>query len=46
MTEFEVRPDDVVVVSYPKCGHHFLHEVLTMLMTGELKLNKEQKMSR
>jgi len=40
---FKTRPDDIFVVSYPKCGHHFLHEILNMLLTGEPKLHKDSK---
>ena len=34
--KFDPRPDDVFVVSYPKCGHHWSHEFLSMIIKGTL----------
>lgn len=46
LSKFEAREDDIFIVSYPKCGHHFTHEILTMLMSGKLQLNLKDKGSR
>ncbi|XP_067668172.1 sulfotransferase 1B1-like [Haliotis asinina] len=38
----QLNKDDVVVCAYPKCGSHWLFEVLRMLTTGSLHHRKSQ----
>ena len=40
LTTFEPRADDVIVISYPKSGHHWSHEFLSMIIKGETTLPK------
>ena len=35
---FEPRSDDVFVISFPKCGHHWSHEFLTMIINGNTNI--------
>jgi len=37
---FDPRPDDIFVISYPKCGHHWSYEFLSMIIQGELEIPK------
>lgn len=44
---WEIRPDDIFICAYPKCGTHWLWEVTSMLMNGaadRLRLIKETAM--
>ncbi|XP_071954184.1 uncharacterized protein [Antedon mediterranea] len=34
MATFEVRPDDIFLVTYPKCGIHWLFEITNLILTG------------
>ena len=36
---FEFHDDDVVLVSYPKCGNHWLKGFLPMLIYNETEMN-------
>ena len=38
LAAFEPRDDDVFVVSYPKCGHHWSFEFLSMIISGQTEL--------
>ena len=38
IADFHPRPDDVFVVSFPKCGHHWSHEFLSMILSGQAEL--------
>ena len=40
LATFEPREDDVFVVSYPKCGHHWSFEFLSMIINGNNELAK------
>ncbi|XP_048257027.1 sulfotransferase 1C2-like isoform X2 [Haliotis rufescens] len=41
--KFELRDDDVMIVAYPKCGTHWLWEIVTMLRAGNSEYNKKAK---
>jgi len=43
IADFEPRPDDVIVISYPKCGHHWSHEFLHMIVHGTTEMAKDTK---
>ncbi|KAI8503657.1 aryl sulfotransferase [Branchiostoma belcheri] len=34
LTNFETRPDDVVIVSYPKSGLNWTYEVVTLILNN------------
>ncbi|CAH1796309.1 unnamed protein product, partial [Owenia fusiformis] len=34
---FEFLPDDIILSSYPKAGHHWMFEALHMIVSGEIK---------
>ena len=38
LAAFEPRDNDVFVVSYPKCGHHWSFEFLSMIISGQTEL--------
>ena len=38
LSGFEPRPDDIFVISYPKCGHHWSHEFLSMIISAGTNL--------
>ncbi|XP_046542798.1 sulfotransferase 1B1-like [Haliotis rubra] len=40
---FQLRDDDVMVAAYPKCGSHWLWEIVTMLRAGNSEYNKKTK---
>ncbi|XP_046542793.1 sulfotransferase 1A1-like [Haliotis rubra] len=40
---FELRDDDVLIATYPKCGSHWLWEIVTMLRTGNSEYNMNAK---
>ena len=42
LAKFEPRKDDVFVISYPKCGHHWSHEFLSMIINGTTKMPKSK----
>ncbi|XP_067680766.1 sulfotransferase 1A1-like [Haliotis asinina] len=41
--KLELRNDDVLIAAYPKCGTHWLWEIVTMLRAGNSKYNKKAK---
>ncbi|XP_071093763.1 sulfotransferase 1C2-like isoform X1 [Haliotis cracherodii] len=41
--KFELRDDDVIIAAYPKCGTHWLWEIVTMLRAGNSEYNKKSK---
>ncbi|XP_046542790.1 sulfotransferase 1C2-like [Haliotis rubra] len=41
--KLELRDDDVLVAAYPKCGTHWLWEIVTMLKAGNSEYNKKAK---
>ncbi|XP_046333740.2 sulfotransferase 1C2-like [Haliotis rufescens] len=41
--KFELRDDDVIIAAYPKCGTHWLWEIVTMLRTGNSEYHKKKK---
>jgi len=43
LDNFEPREDDVFVVSFPKSGHHWSHDFLTMIIGGEAEPPKGTK---
>ncbi|XP_071092969.1 sulfotransferase 1B1-like [Haliotis cracherodii] len=44
--EAELKDDDVIILAYPKCGTHWLWEVLEMLKSGTIKYQKDVKETR
>ncbi|XP_046542786.1 sulfotransferase 1B1-like isoform X2 [Haliotis rubra] len=41
--KLELRDDDVLIAAYPKCGTHWLWEIVTMLRAGNSEYQKEAK---
>ncbi|XP_048257086.1 sulfotransferase 1B1-like isoform X2 [Haliotis rufescens] len=41
--EIELNDDDVIICAYPKCGTHWLWEVVEMLRSGVIEYRKEVK---
>ncbi|XP_067652277.1 sulfotransferase 1C2-like [Haliotis asinina] len=41
--KLELRDDDVLIAAYPKCGTHWLWEIVNMLRAGNSKYNKKGK---
>ncbi|XP_067680681.1 sulfotransferase 1B1-like [Haliotis asinina] len=41
--KLELRDDDVLIAAYPKCGTHWLWEIVTMLRAGNAEYQKEAK---
>ncbi|XP_067680695.1 sulfotransferase 1C2-like [Haliotis asinina] len=41
--KLELRDDDVLIAAYPKCGTHWLWEIVTMLRAGNSEYNKQAK---
>ncbi|XP_067680778.1 sulfotransferase 1C2-like [Haliotis asinina] len=41
--KLELRADDVLIAAYPKCGTHWLWEIVTMLRAGNSEYNKKAK---
>ncbi|XP_046333710.2 sulfotransferase 1C2-like [Haliotis rufescens] len=41
--KFELRDDDVIIAAYPKCGTHWLWEIVTMLRAGNSEYHKKSK---
>ncbi|XP_067680741.1 sulfotransferase 1C2-like [Haliotis asinina] len=41
--KLELRDDDVLIAAYPKCGTHWLWEIVTMLRAGKSEYNKKAK---
>ncbi|XP_046353753.2 sulfotransferase 1B1-like [Haliotis rufescens] len=44
--EAELKDDDVIILAYPKCGTHWLWEVLEMLISGTIQYQKDVKETR
>ncbi|XP_059171752.1 sulfotransferase 1B1-like isoform X2 [Physella acuta] len=46
ITDMEIRPDDVMICSYPKTGLHWQMEIMAMLMqkTGTMDTETEEKL--
>ncbi|XP_067667994.1 sulfotransferase 1B1-like isoform X2 [Haliotis asinina] len=44
--EAELKDDDIVICAYPKCGTHWLWEVIEMLTSGTLQHQKAVKETR
>ncbi|XP_046353754.2 sulfotransferase 1B1-like [Haliotis rufescens] len=44
--ETEMKDDDVIICAYPKCGTHWLWEVIEMLKSGVIEYRKETKETR
>ncbi|XP_046542808.1 sulfotransferase 1A1-like [Haliotis rubra] len=44
--ESELKDDDIIICAYPKCGTHWLWEVLEMLISGTIKYQKDVKETR
>ena len=40
LANWEPRPDDVFVISFPKSGHHWSHDFLYMIINGDTNLPK------
>ena len=38
LANWEPRPDDVFVISFPKSGHHWSHDFLSMIINGDTNL--------
>ncbi|XP_046542804.1 sulfotransferase 6B1-like [Haliotis rubra] len=43
VVKFELRDDDVLIAAYPKCGTHWLWEIVTMLRAGNSEYSKKAK---
>ncbi|XP_071092913.1 sulfotransferase 1B1-like [Haliotis cracherodii] len=41
--KLELRDDDVMIAAYPKCGTHWLWEIVNMLRAGNSEYNKKMK---
>ncbi|XP_067680719.1 sulfotransferase 1A1-like [Haliotis asinina] len=41
--KLELRDDDVLIAAYPKCGTHWLWEIVTMLRAGNSEYSKKAK---
>ncbi|XP_046542789.1 sulfotransferase 1C2-like [Haliotis rubra] len=41
--KFELRDDDMMIAAYPKCGTHWLWEIVNMLRAGNSEYNKKTK---
>ncbi|XP_046353755.1 sulfotransferase 1B1-like [Haliotis rufescens] len=46
VTEAELKDDDIIICAYPKCGTHWLWEVIEMLISGTIKYQKDVKETR
>ncbi|XP_046569008.1 sulfotransferase 1C2-like [Haliotis rubra] len=44
--EAELKDDDIIICAYPKCGTHWLWEVIEMLVSGTLQHQKDVKETR
>ncbi|XP_046353798.2 sulfotransferase 1B1-like isoform X1 [Haliotis rufescens] len=44
--EAAMKDDDVIICAYPKCGTHWLWEVIEMLKSGVIEYRKETKETR
>ncbi|XP_046569010.1 sulfotransferase 1B1-like [Haliotis rubra] len=44
--EAELKDDDIFICAYPKCGTHWLWEVIEMLKSGTIKYQKDVKETR
>ncbi|XP_046542809.1 sulfotransferase 6B1-like [Haliotis rubra] len=42
----ELKDDDIIICAYPKCGSHWLWEVIMMLNSGTLQHQKDVKETR
>ena len=40
LDRFEPREDDIFVISFPKCGNHWSHEFLSMIIHGDAEAPK------
>ncbi|XP_067680707.1 sulfotransferase 1C2-like [Haliotis asinina] len=41
--KFQLRDDDVMIAAYPKCGTHWLWEIVTMLRAGNSEYSRKTK---
>ncbi|XP_046542788.1 sulfotransferase 1C2-like isoform X2 [Haliotis rubra] len=41
--KLELRDDDMMIAAYPKCGTHWLWEIVNMLRAGNTEYNKKSK---
>ncbi|XP_071092917.1 sulfotransferase 1B1-like [Haliotis cracherodii] len=41
--KLELRDDDVMIAAYPKCGTHWLWEIVNMIRAGNSEYNKKAK---
>ncbi|XP_046542813.1 sulfotransferase 1C4-like [Haliotis rubra] len=46
VTEAELKDDDIIICAYPKCGTHWLWEVIEMLISGTIHYQKDVKETR
>ncbi|XP_046353622.2 sulfotransferase 1A1-like [Haliotis rufescens] len=44
--EAELKNDDIIICAYPKCGTHWLWEVIAMLISGTIQYQKDVKETR
>ncbi|XP_067662272.1 sulfotransferase 1C4-like [Haliotis asinina] len=44
--EVELKDDDIILCAYPKCGTHWLWEVIEMLISGTVQHQKDVKETR
>ncbi|KAK3084800.1 hypothetical protein FSP39_019277 [Pinctada imbricata] len=38
----DTRPDDIILATFPKCGTHWMREILEMLVRGQAEYSKEK----
>ncbi|XP_046353757.2 sulfotransferase 1B1-like [Haliotis rufescens] len=44
--EAELKDDDIIICAYPKCGTHWLWEVIEMVKSGTIQYQKDVKETR